>query len=787
MVEKKPPAGKPKAQVNVPARPKAAPRRKPVAKPEPSIVERLAGKRVLVTGVTGFLGQAVFERLLLDFPDTRIVLLVRPQLGSSGRQRVESLMSRPTFDVLRERHGNDGIKSILDERVDVIDGDFQEDLPALPSDMDVVMHCAAAVAFDPPIDEGFRTNLLGAIRFYEAVIASGAKPHLVHISTAYVAGVQKGVIPEATLNHRVDWRAEAELALQARKDVEAASRRPELLDDLMAKAKKEHGRAGPMSVATDAEERRKSWVSKRLVNYGRARAQTLGWPDNYTFTKAMGERAVEELAAQHEMPLSIVRPSIIESALSHPQAGWIEGFKMAEPIILAYGRGNIPEFPGIAEGIVDIIPVDYVVNAMLAVAGTPPEPAKPAYYHVSSGARNPLQYLDLYELVREYFQEHPLPERGRGTIRVPEWSFPGNLKVERLLKSAEKLVDYADKVVTHLPKSKKMRDLVTRVDRDRGRVEFIRRYADLYGAYTEAEVIYTDDRTMELYRGLSATDRERFPFDSTDVDWHHYLVDVHCPAVTAGLRALSSTRLKPKVHLREREQLVLALFDMEGTILPSNVVESYVWSRMADLPLEEWPGELISVFSRVPAYLMADRRDRGEFLRTFFRRYEGATVEGIDRLIEEVVSEFMLQKVSAAAVRRIREHRAAGHRTILITAAAEPFIRPITPLFDVVIAAKLAVRDGKYTGYLAEPPLVGEARGAWLRRYAQLEGADLKQSYAYADSHSDLALLRAVGNPVAVSPDAALLRVAKRRRWPIEEWEMSGGMPRVRFPKPAMR
>ena len=68
-----------------------------------------------------------------------------------------------------------------------------------------------------------------------------------------------------------------------------------------------------------------------------------------------------------------------------------------------------------------------------------------------------------------------------------------------------------------------------------------------------------------------------------------------------------------------------------------------------------------------------------------------------------------------------------------------------------------------------------------------LEGADLKQSYAYADSHSDLALLRAVGNPVAVSPDAALLRVAKRRRWPIEEWEMSGGMPRVRFPKPALR
>ena len=750
-------------------------------------MRKLAGKKVFVTGVTGFLGQAVFERLLLDFPDTRVVLLVRPQLGSSGRQRVESLMGRPTFTALRERVGTEGIQAMLTERVDVVDGDFSQDLPELPGDLDVVIHCAATVSFDPPIDEGFQTNLFGAVRLYEAVLATNPAPHLLHVSTAYVAGVRKGVIPEATLDHRVDWAAEADLALRARDDVEAASRKPELLDSFMRKARAEHGRAGPQSVADDAEERRKSWVTKRLVQYGRARAQTLGWPDNYTFTKAMGERAVEELAAEHGAPLSIVRPSIIESAYAHPFPGWIEGFKMAEPIILAYGRGTIPDFPGIPEGIIDIIPADFVVNAMLAAAANPPEPKTPAYYHVSSGARNPLQYKGLYEYVKEYYERDPLPQRGRGTVKVPEWSFPGHLRIERLLRTAERAVDVADTVVTHLPKSKKMRDLVGRVDRDRGRVDFIRRYSDLYGAYTEAEVIYTDDRMLRLFEGLSVGDRAAFPFDSAMVDWTYYLQDVHCPAVTAGLRALSGARVKPQVRIREREALVLALFDMEGTILPSNVVESYVWSRMADLPWDQWPDELLSVFSRIPSDLMADRRDRGEFLRTFFRRYEGATVEGIDRLVEEVVSEFMLQKVSAAAVRRIREHRLAGHRTILITAAAEPFIRPIVPLFDEVVAAKLAVRDGVYTGYLAEPPLVGEARGAWVRRYADLEGADLKASYAYADSHSDLALLRAVGNPVAVSPDAALLRVARRRRWPIEEWQMAGGMPRVRFPRPAVR
>jgi alcohol-forming fatty acyl-CoA reductase len=754
-----------------------------------SLPERLAGARILVTGVTGFLGQAVLERLLLDVPDSGIVALVRPQHGSTGRARLEAALKRPLFGALREREGgDDGLHRMLDERVEVVEGDFAVAPPPFPRDLDIVVHCAATVSFDPPIDEGFRTNLLGTLRMYEAVRDSGSRPHLIHISTAYVAGTTKGIVPEATLAHRVDWRTEADLAIGARSDVEAASRHPEQLDRFLRDARREHSRAGPQTVAADAEQRRRDWVTRRLVQYGRARAQTLGWPDNYTFTKAMAERATEELAADAGLPLSIVRPSIIESAYVHPHPGWIEGFKMAEPIILAYGRGSIPEFPGIPEGIVDIIPADLVVNTVLAVAAAdPPAPDEPGYYHVSSGARNPLQYHELYEYVREYFEDDPLPERGRGAVKVPEWTFPGNLRVERLLRTGERLVDVADKVVARIPKSKTMRDLVDRVDRDKGRVEFVRRYSDLYGTYTEAEVIYTDDRTLDLYRSMSDEDRARFPFDCAVVDWKYYLQDVHCPAVTKGLRALSPARVAPSVELRERDRLTLAVFDMEGTIISSNVVESYVWARMADAEAVEWPVELLSVFARIPAYLAADRRDRGEFLRTFFRRYEGVDVARLDALIEDHVGEYMLEKASAAAIRRIREHRAMGHRTVLITAAMEAFVRPLAPLFDVVIAADLAKRDGRYTGYLATPPLVGEARAAWLRRYAEQEGADLRGSYAYADSHSDLPLLRAVGNPVAVSPDLALFRLSKRRRWPVEEWGMSGGTPRVRLPRPAAR
>jgi len=759
-----------------------------VEKRDQGLVDALAGKTILLTGVTGFLAQVVLERLLLDFADTRVTALVRSNASATARERVDYMMRKPAFTVLRERYGSeDALKELLDERVTVIDGDFTKGPPEIPKGIDVAIHSAATVAFDPPIDEGFQTNLLGALNLYEGATRHN-RPSLIHVSTAYVAGVQKGVIPEGPLEHRVDFRLEAEMAMESRHEVEAQSRKPEMLQHFMDRARKEHSRAGPSTVSTDAEERRKEWVTKRLVEYGRMRARTLGWPDVYTFTKAMGERAVEDLAEREGLSLSIVRPSIIESALAHPFPGWIDGFKMADPIIRAYGLGQIPEFPGIPEGIVDLIPVDYVVNAILAVAATPPPPGEPAHYNVSSGSRNPLRFFELYEYVRAYFEANPLPERGRGEHKVPEWKFPGTAAVEGMLRHAEQLTGVAEKVVTHMPKSKAMRDAVRRVDRDQARVDFVKRYSDLYGMYTETEVVYTDDRVVELFSSLTDDDRERFPFDAGTIDWRYYLQDVHSPAVTQSLRELSKRdREKPIVKVTSRDEPVLAVFDMEGTIISSNVVESYVWTRFADLEPDDWPGELVSVFGRIPAYLQVDRRDRGDFLRTFFRRYEGASVETVDELIEHHVAEFMLQKASPAAIRRVREHRAAGHRTIMITAAAEPFVRPLAPLFDVLIGAQLEVRDGRYTGFMSAPPLVGEARAAWLRRHALQEGIELKHSFAYADSYSDLPLLRAVGNPVAVAPDSALYRHARRRRWPIEEWSMSKGMPKVRFPRPAAR
>lgn len=733
------------------------------------IEQALAGKHVLVTGVTGFLGQAVLERLLAELRDTRVTVLVRARRGSSGRERLRRLLGQPVFADFRERVGEDGVATAFEERVDVIEGGLDE-VPALPADLDVVVHCAATVSFDPPIDEAFRTNLLGLHNLYEAVAAAGSRPHVVHVSTAYANGVRRGVVAEGRLRHRVDWRAEADAALGARADVERASRRPEVLDRLAKQARAEHRKAGPQAVASDIERRRTDWVQRRLVAYGRARADSLGWPDVYTMTKALGERAGEELAGTHGLSLSIVRPSIVESALAHPYPGWIEGFKMAEPLILAYGRGDLPEFPGVPEAVVDIIPVDLVANALVAVAANPPTDG-PAYYHVGSGARNPLTFRGLYEHVRAYFQREPVSEPDRGEVAVPEWRFPGKRRVEQLLRVGERVVEGADTVVGRLPRSERTRELATRMGRERRRVEFMRRYADLYGGYVEAEVIFADDRALALHRSLPSEDAARFGFDSATLDWRTYLEDIHCPSVASGLRRPSPARAPAAALPERRDTEVVAVFDLEGTVLSSNTVESYLWLRLADLPLQAWPAELADVAKALPRLMSADRRDRAEFLRAFYRHYEGASVEGVRRLVADHATDVVLSRAAPAALRRVRRHRSCGHRTLLLTGALEPLVQPLAPLFDTIVAARLDVQDGRYTGYLAEPPLVGEARAEWLRHYADEEGLDLKASWAYGDSHSDLPLLEAVGSPVAVNPDTNLYRVARRRRWPVERWQ----------------
>ena len=149
-----------------------------------------------------------------------------------------------------------------------------------------------------------------------------------------MAGSRRGRAPEATLpdtpwSTEVAWRGEVDAARRARADADAASRDPKRLARFHRQARHELGAAGGPLLAAKTERLREDWVKDRLVDLGKSRAQGLGWPDAYAYTKSLGERAL--LETRGALPVTIVRPSIIESALAEPTPGWIRGFRMADP------------------------------------------------------------------------------------------------------------------------------------------------------------------------------------------------------------------------------------------------------------------------------------------------------------------------------------------------------------------------------------------------------------------------------------------------------------------------
>ncbi len=86
------------------------------------------------------------------------------------------------------------------------------------------------------------------------------------------------------------------------------------------------------------------------------------------------------------------------------------------------------------------------------------------------------------------------------------------------------------------------------------------------------------------------------------------------------------------------------------------------------------------------------------------------------------------------AIRRVRMHRAAGHRTVLITGALDFIVKNLEPLFDDIICPSLEQHDGRYTGRMLNAPPIGEMRAEALRQYATEHNIDLQESVAYADS-----------------------------------------------------
>jgi phosphoserine phosphatase len=249
-------------------------------------------------------------------------------------------------------------------------------------------------------------------------------------------------------------------------------------------------------------------------------------------------------------------------------------------------------------------------------------------------------------------------------------------------------------------------------------------------------------------------------FDPRAIDWTHYVTEVHLPSVVQQARCARH----PEVAAARREDRLraavlspgrhLAAFDLENTLIASNVVESYAWLASRRLDKDDRLRLIAKTVREAPTLLALDKKDRGDFLRYFYRRYEGASVDQLDEDATELMSALILTKSFPAAIRRVREHRALGHRTLLITGALDLVVKPL----DAALRrrrerAPRRHSDGEVHGELVEVPPTGEARAQVMADYAAP-----RASSSASRSRRGLVLrppmLEAVGFPVAVNPGA---------------------------------
>lgn len=721
------------------------------------------GKSILLTGGTGFLGTAMVEKILRSLPEIeKLYLLVRSSSSKSAQERVEGdLFTSQAFANFRESKGDD-FDEYARGKVRAVEGDTHraglglsdEDLAELSENVDVVIHSAASVMFDAPLDAAVASNVRGTLALLNLAKTWKKKPLFVHVSTSYVAGKRAGEIPEepprnstpnATYLDPVEELAHLESVV--REVGEAARKKP-----------------------FDTDEARQEWKQERLVERGNERAQEYGWHDVYTFTKSLAERMV--LRERGDVPVVILRPAIIESSLAEPYPGWIVGTKMADPIIMAFARGILREFPGDPESLIDIVPVDHVVNAILAVAAL--RPGEPEVYQVASGQRNPLRYRDLYNYVRGYFLDNPLRDSGGRPLQPHEWSFPGSRAVERALKLEMLALKVGGFIVSKIPDGHLALDLRHRLSRAEKRSQLSLYFSRIYGGYANMSSTFSNDRTTALYESLPEVEQEEFPFDIGLMDWEGWLWGAHLPALT--------TRPDRKKRRRslEKPRQTAAIFDVDGTLIDSNVVSYFAWLKMRTLPKAARPLWLAGFITKIPYYWGLDKLSRAHFNRAFYKNYRGWGKVRARQLGAESFAGFTLDRVHPEALAQLRRHKEAGHRVVLLSGALDFILEPMRDLVDDVVSAKLQEEDGVYTGELSGVPVAGDARARMLASYARRNDIDLEKSYAYADSISDFPMLEAVGNPVAVNPDGRLEKAAREKGWHVRDW----GREKNRVPTP---
>jgi len=509
-----------------------------------SVRENLANRHLLLIGVTGFIGKVWLVDLLENIPNIgKITLLIRRNRTTSAQRRFEKIVEEsPAFDALHQRHGRK-LGIFLKEKVEVVEGDVS--LPRLGLDaatqerlaksLDLIVNSAGLTDFNPDLRDAVSSNIDSTIHLLE-FLRKCDHAGLMHLSTCYVAGMRDGRVTEGLRDNynpadspQFGAEREVDSLRETIRRIEARAESPELTKALHRQAL---GRGGDEASAPAREldgilkRNRARWARNRLARVGLRRAQYLGWPNTYTFTKSLGESILARRG--RDLPIAVVRPSIVESSERSPFTGWNEGINTSGPLSYLLGT-NFRQLPSNERKCLDVIPVDMVCRGLTLIASAVIARCHARMYQLATSAINPVNMGRSIELTGLAHRKHY-----RTTQSIESWlkvkfeSIPvSKQRYERLSIPMQKAVVSGINraaISLHMKKAP-----LARAERDLIRAE---KLIELYEPFIlDNEHVFECENVRLLSAALPAEERPFFEFAPESIDWWDYWINVHIPAL----------------------------------------------------------------------------------------------------------------------------------------------------------------------------------------------------------------------------------------------------------------
>ncbi len=509
-----------------------------------SVRGALAGKRIMLIGVTGFIGKVWLVNLLMDLPEVeRIYLLIRRQKSNPALGRFEKLVEEsPVFDPLYKRYGA-GLARFLRERVEVVEGDVsqpelglaREVSDSLRKNLDLIVNSSGLTDFNPDLRDALLTNVDAAVSIVEFVRKSD-HAGLLHLSTCYVAGTRDGRVGEslrpnytpagvANFDADVEWRSLHELVRLAAEKAESA----EVTEELRRQAlQKEHASKNLKGAALENQIRknRVRWLRSHLTEAGKKRANELGWANTYTLTKSLAESLIYKYGAG--LPIAIVRPAIVETSVEKPFLGWNEGINTSASLSYLLGT-YFRQLPTNERKRLDVIPVDSVCRGMTLIAAAIVERRNALIYQLATSVTNPCDMRRSIELTSLAHRKHYRALEGlESWLRLRFDAIPvSKQRYERMSAPAQKaIIKSIQRIVSPLPLPKAP---LARAERNLEKVEKLIELFEPFILLNEHD--FVAENVEKLAYALVLEEKAAFGYDTRSIDWWEYWINIHIPAL----------------------------------------------------------------------------------------------------------------------------------------------------------------------------------------------------------------------------------------------------------------